>query len=81
MSLLITILGLGIGILVSVAGTAYYKQQGSIEVIASSVHSIDNTMVAYVASHTSESADGFRRIYKLEKMVEALDGRIDKLEK
>ena len=80
-TILLWILGLGIGLMSTIAGGAYYSQQQSIGVIAESVHSIDKTMTAYVAAHTAQSTDGFRRIAGLEGKVEDIDSRVDRLER
>lgn len=79
--ILLWILGIGIGTMSTIAGAAYYSQQEAIGAIAESVHSIDKTMTAYVASHTAESKDGFRRITNLEEHVKKLDTRVDALER
>jgi hypothetical protein len=76
-TLLLWILGLGIGGLITVAGLAYKTQQESIDIIATSVHSIDKVMTAYVASHTMESLSGFRRINHLEERTDLLHERFD----
>ena len=78
--LLLWILGIGVAAMVTLAGTAYWNQQESINLIADSVHSIDKVMTSYVSSHTAESVDGFRRITNLEKELSDLDTRVYELE-
>jgi hypothetical protein len=78
--MLLIILTSGIGLMTTIVSVAYYGQQESIMLISQSVHSIDKTMTAYVASHTAQSTDGFRRITRLEESMIGMERRMDKLE-
>lgn len=86
--LLLWILGLGIATMSSIAAGAYFTQQQSmnaqqhsIEMITSSVHSIDKMVTAYISGHTIETQEGIRRLRKAEEEIISLDQRVDILEK
>jgi hypothetical protein len=49
--------------------------------IQESAHTIETTVVAYMASHQAESRDGFRRITQLEGIALLTEERLDKLER
>ena len=78
--ILLWILGIGITIMCMIAGGAYTSQQNTLETVNTSVQNIDKALTAYIASHTAESRDGFRRIQAAEEGIRSLDKRMDKVE-
>ena len=61
-----------------VALGGFYAMQRDIQ---RSAHTIETTVVAYMASHQAESRDGFRRIKQLETAGISMEHRLDALEK
>jgi hypothetical protein len=61
-----------------VALGGFYKMQRDIQ---KSAHTIETTVIAYMASHQAESQDGFRRITNLETEDLRTEERLDRLER
>lgn len=79
-TLLLWILGIGIGLMTTIAGTAYYTQVKAIDVISHSVYSIDKVMTNYVSVNTEKSKESVRRIAVLEYKMNGLGDRVTDLE-
>jgi hypothetical protein len=67
-------------LIVALAG--FYNMQRNIQ---KSAHTIETTVIAYMASHQAESRDGFRRILHnetyIKELSESTDARLDRLER